>query len=239
MLACSRLHDLLLLPIPRPLVITLLIRLPIPRLIVLLFTLVESTTSSCFLLLLPTPRPLLVTVDSTTSSYYCCRFHGLIVDSTTLVTCSLSHCRFHGSYSCCCRFHDVLYCCCCRFHGSCCSVTDSTASTCCRFHDVLLPLGDLLPSGCRSYYKDLLLRISILETQYRSILRSKKSKLLSKPHFEHHTARSNSNSFETQGANPPLSNRDNGADALPLWSRFDFAIHTGPAIDRRTPDNLL
>ena len=36
---------------------------------------------------------------------------------------------------------------------------------------LLLPHGDLLPFGCRSYYKDLLLRISILETWYRSILR--------------------------------------------------------------------
>ena len=126
---------------------------------------------------------------------------------------------------------------------------------------LLLPHGDLLPFGCRSYYKDLLLRISILDRNAVSIdppvvdpitriccWGYRYSKCIDPPLVEDTrssarsviensssstTAHSNSNSFETRGANTPLSNSDNGAVAPPLsrWSRFDFAT---TAIDRRT-----
>ena len=122
---------------------------------------------------------------------------------------------------------------------------------CSHMETLSLPHGDLLPSGYRSYFMDLLLRISIpiyskridppvvedtsidppLEESSRNSCRNSSSS---------HTAHSNSNTFETRGANaPPLSN--NGANAPPpLWRLFDFAIHTGPAIDvRQTPVNLL
>ena len=87
----------------------------------------------------------------------------------------------------------------------------------------LLPHGDLLPSGCRSYYMDLLLRMSILKTWYRSILRLLRIPLSSARSVETLVellratrltrTRTRTLSKHARGANAPLSNSDNGASS--------------------------
>ena len=108
---------------------------------------------------------------------------------------------------------------------------------------LLLLLSGRLPSGCRSYYMDLLLRMPILETQYRSTLgllriplssaRRTISKLLSKLLFEHHMARSNSNSnaSEIRVANVPS----------PWWNCLTLPSAQGrlSTVELIQPDNLL
>ena len=79
----------------------------------------------------------------------------------------------------------------------------------------LLPHGDLLPSGYRSYYMDLLLRMSILKTWYRLILRllriplssarSVIETLVETPLRATRLTRTRTLSKHARGANAPLS----------------------------------
>ena len=102
--------------------------------------------------------------------------------------------------------------CCCR--AACPYLLFRASCSCCSLMETCCHPAVLLPSGCRSYYEDLLLRI--LDTRNvvpidppvvedTSILRSKKSSRNSCRHSSSsHTA--HSNSFETRGPGaPPLS----------------------------------
>ena len=113
---------------------------------------------------------------------------------------------------------------------------------------LLLPHGDLLPSGYRSYYMDLLLRMSILETWYRSILRLLRIPLSSARSVETLVETPLRAPWLTRTRTRTLSKLEepvlhcrssaNGANAPPLWRLFDFAGYA-PAIDCRTCSRII